>query len=100
MIPDYVAHAEKIDAIFATAKDEAQVEATNKEKGEFTLRFLPLKAGEAGPHGIGFNFGKIAHPIMDPPPKGLGLKVTAIWNAPPKSTAKKPPVKKTVEHDN
>lgn len=75
-IPQYAANAEKIDAIFAKLKDEVTVECTNRDKGEFTLHFLPLKSGEAGPHGIGFNFGKIGHPILDPAPKGLALKMT------------------------
>lgn len=78
VIPDYAANAEKVDAIFAKVKDEVQVETMSKEKGEFTLRFLPLKAGTPGPHGIGFNLGKIGHPLMDPAPKGLGLKVISI----------------------
>ena len=75
-IPQYSANAEKIDALFAKLKDEVTVECTSRDKGEFTLHFLPLKSGEAGPHGIGFNFGKIGHPILDPAPKGLGLKMT------------------------
>jgi copper chaperone CopZ len=78
-IPEYAAHAEKIDAIFAKAKDEVTIDCTNKEKGEFVLHFLPLKtAGEPGPHGVGFNFGKFGHPVSDPPPKGLGLKFTSV----------------------
>ena len=77
-IPQYSANAEKIDALFAKLKDEVTIDCTNREKGEFTLHFLPLKSGEAGPHGSGFNLGKIGHPISDPPPKGLGLKLTTI----------------------
>jgi copper chaperone CopZ len=86
-IPDYAANAEKIDAIFAKVKSEVQIEVKNREKGEFTLYFLPLAKGEPGPHGIGFNFGKIGHPVMDPPPKGLGLKMLSTNPA-----AAKPPV--------
>lgn len=77
-IPQYAANAEKIDALFAKMKDEVKIEATNREKGEFTLTFLPMKAGEAGPHGAGFNLGKIGHPLTDPEPKGLGLKMATI----------------------
>ena len=80
-IPEYAANAEKIDALFAKLKDEVTIDCTNKEKGEFTLHFLPLKSGEPSPHGTGFNLGKIGHPIMDPPPKGLGLKLTSISSA-------------------
>lgn len=89
-IPDYAANAEKVDAIFAKVKDEARIESTNKEKGEFVLHFLPLKGGTPSPHGIGFNFGKIGHPVMDPPPKGLGLKMVSInqGSAAPKAKPK------------
>jgi copper chaperone CopZ len=80
-IPEYAANAEKIDALFAKLKDEVTIDYTNKEKGEFTLHFLPLKSGESGPHGTGFNFGKIGHPITDPSPKGLGLKMTSVTSA-------------------
>ena len=76
-VPDYAANAEKVDAIFAKVKNEVRIEVKNREKGEFTLTFLPLPKGEPGPHGIGFNLGKIGHPIIDPPPKGLGLKMTS-----------------------
>lgn len=86
VVPDYAAHAEQVDAIFAKVKDEVEITATNKEKGEFTLRFLSLKAGQPRPHGIGFNLGKIGHPLVDPPPKGLGLKILAV-----SSPARKPP---------
>ena len=77
-IPQYTASAEKINALFAKLKDEVTIDCANREKGEFTLHFLPLKSGEAGPHGIGFNFGKIGHPVTDPAPKGLGLQMTAV----------------------
>lgn len=91
IIPAYAANADKVDAIFAKVKDEVQIEATDKEKGEFVLRFLPLKTGKAGPHGIGFNFGKIGHPLCDPAPKGLGLKMQSLPLVAPKSGATKTP---------
>lgn len=90
-IPEYQDNKDKVDAIFARVKDEAQIEATDAARGEFVLHFLPLKAGEAGPHGIGFNFGKIGHPVTDPQPKGLGLKMIAeskVAGAQPKTKAK------------
>ena len=98
-IPDYAAHAEQIDAIFGKVKEEVQIEATNKEKGEFTLKFLPLKPGKPGPHGIGFNFGKIGHPVTDPAPKGLGLKMVSIAPAGPKQPiTKKPTTRRRVRN--
>lgn len=93
-IPEYAANADKIDAIFAKVKDEVEIVATDKSKGEFTLKFLPLKQGEPGPHGNGFNLGKIGHPVMDPPPKGLGLKMLSVQNLAAKAPAKKTAVKK------
>jgi copper chaperone CopZ len=93
IVPAYAANAEKVDAVFAKVKDEVQIEAIDKEKGEFVLRFLPLKAGQAGPHGIGFNLGKIGHPLCDAAPKGLGLKMQSL-PAPKPAIAKKPAAKK------
>jgi len=63
-IPGYRANAEKIE-------DEVTIECKSREKEEFTLYFLPLKSGEAG-----FSIGKLMHPVRDPQPKGLGLKMT------------------------
>ncbi len=77
-IPDYAGNAEKIDAIFDRVKEDVKIVLSDKEKSQFVLTFLPLKKGEAGPHGIGFNLGKIGHPISDPPPKGLGVKIVPI----------------------
>lgn len=77
-IPDYTANTAKVDAIFAKVKSEVQIEIKDRAKGELTLYFLPLPKGTPGPHGIGFNLGKIGHPVMDPPPKGLGLKMLSI----------------------
>jgi copper chaperone CopZ len=92
VIPDYAAHPQQVDAIFAKVKDEVQIEATNKEKGEFTLRFLSLVASQPGPHGIGFNLGQILHPISDPKPQGLGLKMVPVSS----NAAKQPVAKKAV----
>jgi copper chaperone CopZ len=95
VIPEYAASAAKIDAIFAKVRDEVEITATNKEKGEFTLRFLPLKKGASGPHGIGFNLGKIGHPLGDPAPKGVGVKMTPVSKvAPARPATKKPAAKK------
>jgi len=88
VVPDYAANAEKIDAIFAKVKDQVEITATNKDKGEFELHFLPLKADKPGPHGVGFNLGRIGHPIMDPPPKGLGLKMQSISKVARRTKAK------------
>jgi len=90
VIPEYAANAEKVDAIFAKVSKSVKVESTNKEKGEFTLTFLPLASDlKSGPHGVGFNFGQIGHPLCDPAPKGLGLKMQAINKMQP-APAKKP----------
>jgi copper chaperone CopZ len=74
-VPDYAKgdNAAKVDAIFAKSSAFVKVEATNREKGEFLMSFLPLKvdASKTGPQG--WNGGRFGHPIHDPPPKGLGL---------------------------
>jgi copper chaperone CopZ len=73
--PDYAKadNAAKIDAIFAKEKQFVRVEAVNKNKGEFTLHFLPLKVDAAKKAPQGWNAGKFGHPIHDEAPKGLGL---------------------------
>lgn len=83
-VPQYAAHAEALDAIFAKVKDQVDIQPTNKENGEFVLRFLPLKSGK------GFNLGRIGHPIADAPPKGLGLKIISVSKPASKAPAKKP----------
>ena len=79
VVPGYAANTEKVHAIFASVKQKVKIERTNKEKEEFVLSFLPLKPATPGPHGVGFNFGKIFHPLADPPPAGLGLKVEPVF---------------------
>ena len=83
-------NAAKVDAIFAKSKAFVKVEATNKEKGEFLLSFLPLTvdATKTGPQG--WNAGRFGHPIHDAPPKGLGLAFSIVREgAPAKAVAKK-----------
>lgn len=79
-VPDYAKgdNAAKVDAIFAKSAAFVKVEATDKEKGEFLLSFLPLTVDpkKAGPQG--WNAGRFGHPIHDPPPKGLGLAFSIV----------------------
>lgn len=92
-VPDYAKedNAAKVDAIFAKSKDFVKVEATNKEKGEFVMCFLPLTVDpkKTGPQG--WNGGRFGHPIHDAPPKGLGLAISFVREgvAPAKPAAKK-----------
>lgn len=79
-VPDYAKedNAAKVDAIFAKSAAFVKVEATNKEKGEFLMSFLPLTvdAKKTGPQG--WNGGRFGHPIHDAPPKGLGLVISFV----------------------
>jgi len=92
-VPDYAKedNAAKVDAVFAKSKDFVKVEATDKEKGEFLIRFLPLTldAKKTGPQG--WNAGRFGHPIHDPAPKGLGLTYSFVREGvtPAKPAAKK-----------
>ena len=45
----------------------AKVGLTNPATSEFTVRILPRRGAPKR-----FNLGDIGHPIVDPPPKGLG----------------------------
>lgn len=69
-------NAAKVDAIFARRKDWVNVQCVNRDKGEFKLTFLPLKADPKAEHPQGWNAGHFGHAVGDPAPKGLGLKFT------------------------
>lgn len=90
-VPDYAKgdNAAKVDAIFAKSKDQVKVVAKNREKGDFEIQFLPLKldATKEGPQG--WNAGKFGHPVGDPAPKGLGLKLLIKREGQPAPAAKK-----------
>jgi hypothetical protein len=78
-VPDYSRDAEtaaKMDAVFARFAKHVAIEPLDKAKGIFVIRFLPFTPAPAGqPLANGFNFGHIAHPIIDPAPKGMGLRI-------------------------
>jgi copper chaperone CopZ len=80
LVPEYTKgdHAAKIDAVFARVAKRVKVETLDREKGSFVLHFLPFTPEPGQPQGTGFNFGHIAHPIVDPAPKGLGLRIQQI----------------------
>lgn len=88
-VPDYAKddNAAKVDAIFAKSSAFVKVEATNKEKGEFLMSFLPLTvdAKKTGPQG--WNGGRFGHPIHDAPPKGLGLTFSIVREGVPAGKA-------------
>jgi copper chaperone CopZ len=79
-IPEYAAHAAKIDALFAKLLTERRVkiEATDRAKGQFTLTYLPIKPDPADPRKVGFNPGHLGHPLHDAPPAGMGLTLRMI----------------------
>jgi hypothetical protein len=79
VVPGYAANAEKVDAIFTSVREKVTIAPIRREKGEFVLHFLPLKPEKPGPHGVGFNFGEVFHPLAEPPPAGLGLKVEPVF---------------------
>ncbi len=100
LVPDYAKDAEtagKMDAVFARFAKNVSIEPLDKAKGLFVIRFLPFTPGPAGqPLANGFNFGHIAHPVIDPAPKGMGLRIQQVAegslakeNAAPKKKAKK-----------
>lgn len=71
-------NAAKVDAIFAGKRlnTRVTVKPLDKDKGVFTIHFLPLAIDPANPVPQGFNGGHLHHPISDPPPRGLGLPST------------------------
>ena len=68
-IPDYAKFSQEIDAIFYAVRHATIIQATDQTTNEFSIWFRPIEPGRKG-----FNLGDIGHPIVDPPPKGLGLK--------------------------
>jgi copper chaperone CopZ len=80
LVPDYAkeGNAAKIDAVFARVAKRVKIEPLDREKGSFVLRFLPFTPEPGQPLGTGFNFGHIAHPIVDPAPKGMGLRIQQV----------------------
>jgi copper chaperone CopZ len=68
-------NAAKVDAIFAGKRlnTRVTVKPLDKNKGEFSVHFLPLKVDPNETTPQGFNGGHLHHPISDPPPRGLGL---------------------------
>jgi hypothetical protein len=82
LVPDYSRDAEtaqKMDAVFARFAKHVAIEPLDKAKGLFVIRFLPFTPGPAGqPLANGFNFGNIAHPIIDPAPKGMALRIQQV----------------------
>ncbi|MBI5774787.1 MAG: heavy-metal-associated domain-containing protein [Verrucomicrobia bacterium] len=90
-VPDYAKgdNAAKVDAVFAKSKDQVKVIAKNREKGEFEIQFLPLKVDAAKEGPQGWNAGKFGHPVGDPAPKGLGLKLLVKREGQPAPAAKK-----------
>ena len=68
-------NAADVDAIFAGKRLNTRVHVApvDKNKGEFSVRFLPLKVDPTVTAPQGFNGGHLHHPVSDPPPRGLGL---------------------------
>ena len=94
LVPDYpkAGNAAKMDAVFARFAKLVSIEPLDQGRGLFVIRFLPFKPEPGKPLGTGFNFGNIAHPIIDPAPKGMGLRIQQLAEgslAKPADTAKK-----------
>lgn len=80
IVPDYGkdGNAAKIDAVFAKVAKLVQIEPLDRATNLFVIRFLPFRPEPGKPMGMGFNFGHIAHPIIDPAPKGMGLRIQQV----------------------
>jgi copper chaperone CopZ len=80
VVPDYGkdGNEAKVDAVFARFAKLVAIEPLDKAKNLFVARFLPFTPAPGQPLGAGFNFGHIAHPIGDPAPKGLALRIQQV----------------------
>lgn len=79
-VPDYAkdGNAARVDAVFARRADWVKVETLDKAKGDFLIRFQPLKADKSKSGPQGWNPGHFGHAVHDPAPKGLGLGFTLV----------------------
>jgi copper chaperone CopZ len=80
VVPDYGkdGNAAKIDAVFARVAKRVRIEPLDKAKNLFVVHFLTFTPVPGQPQGMGFNFGHIAHPIIDPAPKGMALRIQQV----------------------
>jgi copper chaperone CopZ len=83
-IPDYskADNAARVEAVFARHAQWVQVFPTDRAKGEFLLMFLPLVPEPGKPAPRGWSLDDFRRPISDPPPKGLGLPLLLVDDAP------------------
>lgn len=75
-LPDYAraGNAAKVDALLQGWADWAEVEAVDRSKGQFALKFRPLNPGvKAGPQGLSLE--KIIEAVTAPAPRGIGLQL-------------------------
>lgn len=75
-LPDYAraGNAGKVDALLQGWSDWAEIEAVDRSKGQFALKFRPLKSGvQAGPQGLSLE--NIIEAVTAPVPRGSGLQL-------------------------
>lgn len=75
VIPDYDKPANKarVDAVLARHPEWVQMEAANKDKGEFVVSFNDVEMDRAKSGPQGWRLEEFLHAICDPAPAGLGL---------------------------
>ena len=95
-VADYAkaGNAAKVEGVFEKRKDWVKVETTDPAKGEFEIRFLPLKVDKSKEGPQGWNPGHFGHAVHDPAPKGLGLAFALLKEGEDSPAAKAAPKKK------
>lgn len=90
-IPDYAreGNAPRVDAVFAAQKDWMKVETVNRDKGEFALHFLPLKADATKVGAQGWNPERLTRELQ-----GLGLAFSLVNEGQSAPAAPAAPAKK------
>lgn len=76
VIPDYSKgdNAGRVDALLQGWADWAALEVVDRNMGQLTLKFRPLKPGvAAGPQGLALD--KIIEAFTAPAPRGIGLRL-------------------------
>lgn len=75
-LPDYAREGNdrKVDALLQGWSEWADIEVLDRGKGQFALKFKPLKPGvQAGPQGMALE--KVIEDVTAPAPKGIGLRL-------------------------
>lgn len=85
-VPDYPTgtNSARVEAVFKKFARWATISPGDATRGDFQLKFLPLKKSEDVKGPLGLRIEELQRAIQSPPPAGLGLKFELIDATGPK----------------